>query len=105
MHASITADPRLGGEFVIGLAARGGIDIDTVLTDPMGAARHLDADPACAVSAVQANSEPAFLVALQGGPDSIEVAARVQALDYTKGVVRSITLWRNRARTNLLSGK
>jgi len=77
----------------------------TVLTDPMGAARHLDADPACAVSAVQANSEPAFLAGLQGGPDSIEVAARVQALDYTKGVVRSITLWRNRARTNLLSGK
>jgi 4-amino-4-deoxy-L-arabinose transferase-like glycosyltransferase len=66
----------------------------TVLTDAAGAARHLDADPACAVSAVQADSEPAFFAALQGGPESVEVASRVEALDYTKGVVRQITLYR-----------
>lgn len=68
----------------------------TVLTDAMGTARHLDADPACAVSAVQLDSEPAFFAALQGGPDSVQAIARVEALDYTKGVVRSIVFYRRK---------
>ena len=68
----------------------------TVLTDAMGAARHLDAEPQCAVSAVQLESEPAFFASLQGGPESVEAVARTEAFDYTKGVVRTIVFYRRK---------
>ncbi|MGE0503072.1 MAG: ArnT family glycosyltransferase [Rhizobiaceae bacterium] len=64
----------------------------TVLTDPAGAAVHLAADPLCAVAVVQDDQRPAFLAAMPHG--EAQIITEFTAVDYTKGIERTVTLYR-----------
>ena len=70
---------------------------DTVLTDGPGAARHLDANPECAVAAVEAADLDAFVAHLAGGAESVVDLGTVDGLNYTNGRQVVLNLFRRTA--------
>ena len=64
----------------------------TILTDPKGAAAHLIADPASALTALRDDQQQEFRSALRGR--ETEVLAAISGFDYTKGTGRDIEILR-----------
>jgi len=66
----------------------------TLLTDPPGAARHLQADPACAVAAIETKDDNAFQAAFAGQAPTPQKLEQVSGFDYTHGEPLGFTLYR-----------
>ena len=66
----------------------------TVLTNGAGAAKHILADPTCAVSAVDEREHEAFINSLPEGEKSVASLANVSGINYSKGRKTTITLYR-----------
>jgi 4-amino-4-deoxy-L-arabinose transferase-like glycosyltransferase len=67
---------------------------DTVLTDTEGAARHLLADPACALALVPAADEAALKAALAGGGRNAVRLAEIDGINYSGGDRLALALFR-----------
>ena len=63
----------------------------TVLGDGEGAARHLRADPACALALIDREAEAAFRQALAGLP--VKALATVEGFNYSRGKRQTLTLY------------
>lgn len=67
---------------------------DTVLTDTEGAARHLLADPACALALVPAADDAMLKALLAGGGKAAVRVALVDGINYSSGDALSLALYR-----------
>jgi 4-amino-4-deoxy-L-arabinose transferase-like glycosyltransferase len=66
----------------------------TLLTDPAGAARHLESDPACAIAAVANGDEKAFRENLGPLAEHLEKIASVDGINYSKGQSLEINIYK-----------
>jgi 4-amino-4-deoxy-L-arabinose transferase-like glycosyltransferase len=74
------------------------VGTETVLTNGPGAAKHLEADPSCAMAAVEARDEAAFRAAFPTGFPELQALMQFPAFSYTRGDQLIFTLYRPVAR-------